>query len=525
MGNMPLLQQARKQFKNNNLNEALVLCKKFVDKIAYRNNEKLHGELLLSEILIELGYTDESVASLERAIALFSTDTLPDDRLQVLSTLSYRNNDLGLYEQAAQNWLSVAEYSAEVGHVDFFIQALLGIGSMLEIVAEHSGALNFFNQAELLSKKSKSGTTHARLNFHIVACYISLKKYDKAQKYLDFCASNETLEIVLEFEALIHLYKAKILRQTDHIKEALEAIEKGNQLLKNGGETWTRSMLLLEHGNCLIADNQAHQAVSLLSDTFLGIKGVGLDFLEQKFNDAMSDAYAQLGEFEMALKHEKVAHAIELSLIDKIPVGTLECEYFNKLAKQQRLLLIQHTQLENKELKDQVEDQHDMVERLQHDVFTDPLTEVYNRRWMDETLKNKHDNESYALLMIDADHFKTVNDDFSHQIGDHVLKRLANILTSEIRPIDSVIRFGGEEFVIILCETNELQLMGLAERIRNAVEVAYWSDLLPGRPLTISIGGAIRWQGELIERLIKRADSALYKAKANGRNCYVYNEE
>jgi len=523
MSNMQLLQQARKKLKNNKANDALVLCTKFVEEVALRDREKLHGELLLSEIFIELGHTSESLASLERAVSLFSINTIPDDKLQVLSTLGYRNNDLGLYQVAAEKWLKVGEFSAEAGRVDFFIQALLGIGSMLEIVGEHAAALNFFNQAETLSKKSNSAMTYARLHFHIVACYISLNKYDKAQRYLSLCRDNDALEIVFEFEALIHLYQAKIYRQTGQVKKALVEILQGQEIARKGLETWTLSMIKLEFGKCLIANKQASEATALLSEVYLKINGLGLDFVEKKLNEALSDAYAQLDSFDEALKHEKVAHEIELSLMAKIPVGKLECEYFAKLAKQQRLLLIQHTQLENKALKDRVEDQHDIVERLQQDVFTDPLTNVYNRRWLDDELKNR--KESYALLMVDADHFKTVNDDFSHLVGDHALKRLASVLSSEVRPIDSVVRFGGEEFVIILSETNQSQVAGLAERIRHAVEVSHWSDLLPGRPLTISLGGAVKCSVESTDKLLKRADMALYKAKAKGRNCYVFNEE
>jgi len=520
---MPLLQQARKKLKNNNAEDALVLCKKFVDQIAERNREKLHGELLLSEILIELGETASSLASLKRGIALFSVNTLPEDKLQVLSTLSYRYIDLGFYQEATENWLKVGEYSAEVGSVDFFIKALLGIGSMLEIVGEHNAAFSFFSQAELIAKKSNSSMTLAQLQFHIVACYISLKKYDKAQKYLMFCRENASLQIVPGFKALIHLYQSKIYRLQGLIKDALAEIYLGKEVTLVGVGSWTNCMVDLELGDCLIANNQAQKATILLSDTAFNIKELGLDFIDQKRNESLSDAYAQLVDFKLALKHEKLAHQIELALVGKIPVGKLECECFAKLSKQQNLLMIQHTKLENKELKDQMEDHHCIVERLQHDVFTDPLTDVYNRRWLDDELRSRQ--ESYTILMIDADHFKTVNDDFSHQIGDHVLKRLAHILSSEIRPTDSVIRFGGEEFLIILYETNITLIKRLAERIRYAVEVAHWSDLLPGRPLTISLGGAIKGNNDSLDTLLKRADLGLYEAKAKGRNCFIFNKE
>jgi diguanylate cyclase (GGDEF)-like protein len=158
--------------------------------------------------------------------------------------------------------------------------------------------------------------------------------------------------------------------------------------------------------------------------------------------------------------------------------------------------------------------------------MTDELTGLHNRRWLDGTLKrqirrssmNRH---SLALLMVDIDHFKSYNDRFGHLAGDHVLYAVAHTMLNNIRPTDLIARFGGEEFVVLLPDTDIAGAQIVAERIRQAVAgaVVMMSDesILP--PVTVSIGIAPMKPFASAEDLLATADSALYRAKERGRNC------
>ncbi|WP_419770737.1 MAG: diguanylate cyclase [Candidatus Marinarcus sp.] len=154
---------------------------------------------------------------------------------------------------------------------------------------------------------------------------------------------------------------------------------------------------------------------------------------------------------------------------------------------------------------------------------TDKLTGLYNRRQLDTVMVTEIERanrykKSLSLLIIDIDFFKKVNDVYGHQVGDETLIALAKILSDNVRLSDIVGRFGGEEFLIILPETNISEAQLLAEKLRLAVEKYEFHRI---GHATISIGVA---QYELTtseETLIYQADSALYKAKANGRNCVV----
>jgi diguanylate cyclase (GGDEF)-like protein len=154
----------------------------------------------------------------------------------------------------------------------------------------------------------------------------------------------------------------------------------------------------------------------------------------------------------------------------------------------------------------------------------DPLTGLANRRTLDQTLqlewlRTQRSGQPLSILMIDADHFKALNDRLGHQRGDEALRALAQLIGGHVRrPADLAARYGGEEFAVVLPETTTAGAFTMAQNIRQAVEQ------LPGEsPMTVSIGIATWAQGPYnqLEQLLLAADKALYQAKASGRNRVV----
>jgi diguanylate cyclase (GGDEF)-like protein len=161
-------------------------------------------------------------------------------------------------------------------------------------------------------------------------------------------------------------------------------------------------------------------------------------------------------------------------------------------------------------------------EKLSAQRHTDGLTGVANRSAFDQRLDEEtHRLGRYggtlSLLMIDIDHFKKYNDSFGHAVGDEVLKKVARVLADIGRTSDFVARFGGEEFAVILPETELAGAAILAERFRRGVEDAAWEH----GGVTVSIGLAEFDEGDSAHDLMKNADAALYAAKAAGRNRVV----
>lgn len=164
-----------------------------------------------------------------------------------------------------------------------------------------------------------------------------------------------------------------------------------------------------------------------------------------------------------------------------------------------------------------------MVEELQDKVFLDPLTDLANRRYVEMNLLVKGNelsryNWQFGVIMMDIDHFKDVNDQFGHDVGDETLRMIARTLIYSSRSTDIVGRWGGEEFIAVIANTNEQRVHEIAERYRTLVERS-------GLPLgdrviniTISIGATLSRPGESTDATIKRADKLLYKSKRDGRN-------
>jgi diguanylate cyclase (GGDEF)-like protein len=143
----------------------------------------------------------------------------------------------------------------------------------------------------------------------------------------------------------------------------------------------------------------------------------------------------------------------------------------------------------------------------------------------EEWLRATRFHQPLSCLMFDADHFKSINDTFGHGVGDEVLKSISNELQLLLRKTDSVGRIGGEEFLLLAPQTDRLQAMALAERIRGGIEACQVPGL-DGRRISISIGVAGLMGEGSIDELIQHADQALYIAKSSGRNrCILYHEK
>jgi diguanylate cyclase (GGDEF)-like protein len=158
----------------------------------------------------------------------------------------------------------------------------------------------------------------------------------------------------------------------------------------------------------------------------------------------------------------------------------------------------------------------DLQVQLRDQVITDPLTGVFNRRHLVEQLEvGQSPSPPAALLVIDVDRFKSINDRFGHEAGDAVLTGLVNLVRRTVRAGDVLFRMGGDEFLLYLPDASEAGALRVAEQLRASVTTA---ALLKQDPVTVSIGVAELQEGDSLDAWIRRADAALYEAKRAGRN-------
>ena len=165
-----------------------------------------------------------------------------------------------------------------------------------------------------------------------------------------------------------------------------------------------------------------------------------------------------------------------------------------------------------------------MLKKLQELAITDSLTTLYNSRWFYKQLdseidRSKRYNHPLTLLFMDIDHFKHYNDTYGHLEGDNVLARFAKVIKTCLRKMDTAYRYGGEEFTVILPETNKDEVMAVAERIKDAIKnEKFLSQSGESISITISIGVTQYCPNESIATFVQRADKAMYLSKQRGRN-------
>ena len=167
---------------------------------------------------------------------------------------------------------------------------------------------------------------------------------------------------------------------------------------------------------------------------------------------------------------------------------------------------------------------HDMILKYQLATTIDPLTGLMNRRGLDQYI-NKELEQNYeagrAIMIIDLDKFKNVNDDYGHETGDQVLRRAASILQRMTGQLGKVARVGGEEFVVVLDALSSPDRLVVAQHLRLSIGMIIHPEIGTKDRVTASFGVTLTMEGESFAMALRRADSALYEAKSDGRNCVV----
>lgn len=162
---------------------------------------------------------------------------------------------------------------------------------------------------------------------------------------------------------------------------------------------------------------------------------------------------------------------------------------------------------------------HDKISRLHMDSQTDPMTGLYNRRGMNQILqKIQPESQHIAIIALDIDHFKQVNDTWGHDTGDEVIRIVAEIMKSCSRSDDFICRSGGEEFIILLPDTDQPIAIRLAERIRHSLEQQHIRQIESSVTVSCGVAHWFATENRSVTQAMKAADQALYQAKQQGRN-------
>ena len=240
---------------------------------------------------------------------------------------------------------------------------------------------------------------------------------------------------------------------------------------------------------------------------------VNFDTENQEYNQKILDQSERI---------EKITHLDDIKKIKQELIQEIEQMRETVRKKQSR----DNKQIEV--LSEKVQTLNVELKKVRTESVIDGLTGIFNRKAFDEFItemvqKNTVTSFPFALLMLDIDNFKSINDNYGHSIGDRVIMATTNKCSQSIRGDDYFARYGGEEFAIILPGASLKNAAKKAKVICEAVaSTSYFLDDLPGNPtlsVTVSIGVSTYHKADTVFSVIKRADSALYNAKRNGKNC------
>ena len=291
-------------------------------------------------------------------------------------------------------------------------------------------------------------------------------------------------------------------------------------LIDNSGHLADRISSAFDNQHTLVSSNDPQQAVFQAAETPYELIIVNLDLQDY---DGLR-LCSQLRSLERTRQipiliivdpddNERLMRALDMGVND----------YLHRPIDRQELLARVNTQIKRWRYTERLRNN---VQQSLELAVTDPLTGMFNRRYMETQVSILVDNasnrgKSLAVLALDVDHFKSVNDTYGHAAGDKVLIELANRVKEQVRSVDMPCRVGGEEFLVVLPDTDMTEAVVIGERLREAIGSQPFNagEVAPQLPITVSVGiSGFENSNDTLENMLKRADDALYKAKAEGRN-------
>ncbi|WP_348943607.1 diguanylate cyclase [Chitinibacter sp. FCG-7] len=518
------LQQGRHLFASH-CESSLILAQAALDSACTLEHSALQAEalILLGQSQQVLQQTDVALASFQRALVLGKR--LESCAIQSVAceglALCYQN--LRQNPKALQAWLNALELGLQSGEPVRYIQAYLGIGSLYFQHENYEQACYYQAQAVEWSQLQDDRDLQAKARLHLAATLIKMNDYSLAEQLLQQTENILLLPVRLSWQAEINHYLGLIQMARQDWPRAEHYFQAAHALNVTTASRWGQTQSLISLGQLSALKGDLQAAIVHLQDALQLAEQQADDHLRQQIHAELSALYEAQGDYVRATAHHIEFHQFYLQLLKQNTSDQLDALSSRRLKQAEIKLQLLRSELEVKQLMQQRSLEHERMQQLENAAFHDALTGAFNRHALDEQLpvllqQARQDGSTLCLIMIDFDHFKQVNDGYSHQVGDEVLKTGIRLLLALTRETDLLARFGGEEFVLILPRKNAQLARRVAERMRQEIEQFDWAALAPGLAVTISLGCAQWHSGMGIDDLMAAADQALYQAKHAGRN-------
>lgn len=481
------------------------------------------ARLLWGRALLVLSGADAALPALRRARRTLPADATPRLRAELALTLAQAHAAAGRNSQALLHWVQGLEQALEAGAPALYAEAYLALGNLYVAHNDLEYAFHYHVQAAEFAAAQPDTDLRAKAAIHLAADLIGLARYDLAEPLLHGAERDLQLPLRRDWQAEIYNYLGTIHARQGHTLRAQDFLERAYAINLEAGFLWGQTVNQLGLGRLVRTLGQDQQAEAHLTRALETVTKFGAPHLSQQIHEELSQLYEQRGDFAAALHHHIAFHEHHQAIAQKAMSSSANKLAARRLAAAEIKLKLLSSEIELTQLRQQTSERATRLQQLEDAAYRDGLTAVFNRRALDERLSgivaqaHQH-GQPLSLLILDFDHFKAINDGYSHQVGDQVLQEGARLIQSTLRDGDALFRYGGEEFTLVLGDTALPGALRLAERIRVQIEGWHWSDIAPGLGVTISIGCSTLAAGDAPAELLRAADLALYEAKRAGRN-------
>ena len=526
-----------------------------------------------------LSLYEDALASAQEALELFTA--LGDKRglESTQSTLGSIHVMTGQLVQGLQHFYVMQELCKELGDKEREVSALNNIGAVHFYLSDYTNALAYHLRAATLLETLQDDLGRSRSLNNIGLTLHKSGNHEEALEYLyksltllEVLQDKHAFAVTLDNLGLVHgalhrfeqaleyhrqsLTLRKEIDDKQGVSEALGnlgAVYAGLENFEQAEHSFRQSLVLKRElgdkrsfaavavrlGSLLAKQRKFKAALALLEEALSTAEAANVKESVYGAHLALSEAYKQKRQLGKALAHheqycrikEEVFNASSAQKFQSLRVS-FETERKEREKEIYRLkneeLLRVNAELEGltRSLQQADRERSGLLAQLERQAREDPLTGLYNRRYFDAQLRRelaeaRRFDYPVSVAICDLDHFKRINDTFSHAVGDEVLQVVARLFKAHFREVDTVARYGGEEFVLLLPQTSAQDAATACETFRQVVEAHPWDERHPGLRVTLSAGVADTLSTKTFKTLLAAADDNLYRAKREGRNRVV----
>ena len=544
-----------------------------------RDLRHTHG--LACSLLVK-GYCQMRFSELEAALANVTEARSVFEQLEdreglqrALNTLGIIYGDSGDLLDALKVFLEAQKLCAELRNTQGEAGTLNNIGTIYARIGDLTSALDYRLRSLRLFQKLEYKVGEIETLLNIGSVYYELQYYEEALEYFLQSLAQETSD-ELYMQALSCNHLGRTYLKLENYKKALAYNQRSFELMDNMGDRLGTSDVLADLGlTCLklgqaqeaearlkqsldikqevgdpkgqaetqvflaqlwLQEERYGEAVSTLHEALRHAQQVGSQTIIYKTHEMLAEAYRRQGALREAFEHlkyyietkDKVFNESSDLKLQGLRVQ-FEIEQAEKETEIYRLRNVELAQANEglrvltESLQRANHQKSQLLKQLEQQAREDALTGLYNRRYFDAQLaqefaRTRRYGYPLSVMICDLDDFKHINDQFSHRVGDEVLRVVARLLQDNVRKIDTVARYGGEEFVGFFPETSAHEATLICKRIWRAVMRYPWQHVHPELQVTVSMGLTDDTKDLDYEKMISLADDKLYEAKRSGKN-------